>query len=388
MNMGKMTSRERVVLSLNHKEPDRVPFDCNFSYGAYLKLKEYLGLELSREIKPSNSYLSISNPPELIKELNIDLIYVGLGAPKDQPIFEYGMDTYTDEWGVTYRKIENDTGVHYEFANRILGEADASDIHTFPWPNPYNPFLTADLEDRCRSLYEATDLALVGKFSNSIFEQAFYMRGYEQLLMDLLLRPDFVTALMSKLVDIALLRIEAGLKAAGKYIQVLRLAGDDLGQQTGLIISPKTFRKVLKPHFSRLYQTTKSLIKTYNPEIKVMTHTDGDVYPIIPDLIEMGLDVLNPVQPYVKEMDHFVLKHEYGHALSFHGGIDIQHVMPFGTTEEVKAEAIKTMRALGPQGGYILAPTHYIQPDVPPENIIALRDTVLEFGRYPFPEAA
>ena len=114
-----------------------------------------------------------------------------------------------------------------------------------------------------------------------------------------------------------------------------------------------------------------------------MAHTDGDVYPFIPDYLEMGLDILNPVQPYVAEMDHEKLNHEFGDRLSFHGGIDIQHVMPFGTPEQVRDEAIKVMRALGPGGGYILAPTHYLLPDVPPENIIALRNTVVEFGKYP-----
>jgi uroporphyrinogen decarboxylase len=382
--MSEMTSRERVVVALKHQEPDRVPFDCNFSYGAYLKIKEYLGLQTDRDVKPSSSWLSISNPAELIQEMNIDLIYIGLGADPNQPIFNFGMESYTDEWGVTYRKSENETGLHYEFANQVLGEATVPDLDNHPWPDPHNPSLYADLENKCKLVYETTNLALVGKFSNSIFEQAFYMRGYEQLLIDLKTNPDFVCALMSRLVDIALARIEGGLKACGKYIQVLRLAGDDLGQQSGMIISPNMFRRVLKPHFERLYQSTQSLIRVYNPEIKMMTHTDGDVYPIIPDLIEMGLDILNPVQPYVAEMDHQVLKEKFGNSLSFHGGIDIQKVMPFGTPDEVRAEAIKTMQALGRQGGYILAPTHYIQPDVPPENVIALRDAVIEYGSYPF----
>ena len=148
-------------------------------------------------------------------------------------------------------------------------------------------------------------------------------------------------------------------------------------------MSPKTFRDVVKPQFSRYYRSARELIDQVNPEIKIMAHTDGDVYPIIPDFLEMGLDVLNPVQPYVKEMEHDKLKAEFGYQLAFHAGIDIQRVMPFGTPEEVKSEAIKTMKTLGPGGGYILAPTHYLQADVPPENVIALRDAVLEFGKYP-----
>jgi uroporphyrinogen decarboxylase len=382
-SMVEMTSRERVITALEHREPDRVPFDCGFSYGGYLRLKEYLDLETKKEVVPSSSWLAISVPLELVEVLQIDVTYIGLGRSSSTPVFEYGMDRYTDEWGVEYRKIAHPTGLHYDFANQVLGDATIPDLDDYPWPDPKNPELTEGLEEKCRNLYENTDLAIIGKFSNSIFEQAFYMRGFEKMLMDAALNPEFAGALMDKLVDIAIARIDAGLNCCGKYIQILRLAGDDMGQQSGMLISPKMFRSMFKPKFARLYQTAKLLAHQYNPNIKLMTHTDGDVYPIMPDLIEMGLDVLNPVQPYVKEMEHDKLKQEFGNRLSFHAGIDIQNVMPFGTPEEVEAEAIKTMQALGKGGGYILAPTHYLQPDVPPENVIALRDAVLEFGQYP-----
>jgi len=381
--MAEMTSRERVITALEHREPDRVPFDCTFGYEGYLRLKKFLGLKTEKEVYPSSSWLSISAPIELLQELNIDLLYIGLGKSKSIPVFEYGMDTYTDEWGVEYRKIQHANGIYYDFANRVLGDATISDLDDYPWPDPTNPELSEGLEEKCRNLYENTDFALVGKFSDSIFERAFYMRGFEQMLIDVNINPEFATALMSKLVDNAITRMEVGLKACGKYIQILRFAGDDMGHQSGPLMAPKMFREVIKPQFSRYYAEARRLIKKYNPSIKLMAHTDGDVYPIIPDNIEMGLDILNPVQPYVEEMDHQHLKRVFGERLSFHAGIDIQMVMPHGTPEEVKNEAIKTMKALGPGGGYILAPTHYLQSDVPPENIIALRDAVLEHGRYP-----
>ena len=183
--------------------------------------------------------------------------------------------------------------------------------------------------------------------------------------MDLSLNPEFAEALMGKLVNLALARLEVGLKACGKYIQCVRFAGDDMGQQKGPLMSPKMFRRVIKPQFSRYYQAARALIDEYNPEIKIIAHTDGDVYPIIPDYIEMGLDVLNPVQPYVAEMEHDKLKAEFGDRLAFHAAIDIQRVMPFGTPEEVKAEAITAMKTLGPGGGYILAPSHRTRPPHP-----------------------
>lgn len=163
----------------------------------------------------------------------------------------------------------------------------------------------------------------------------------------------------------------------------LRLAGDDMGHQRGTLLSPTMFRQIVKPRFARLYRQAKQLFHQYNPNGKLMAHTDGDVYPLIPDYIEMGLDVLNPVQPYVAEMEHSRLKREFGDRLSFHGGMDLQNVLPFGRPDEVRTEAINVMHALGSGGGLILAPTHYLLPDVPPENVMALRDAVLEHGRYP-----
>jgi len=382
--MGGMTSRERVTAALEHREPDRVPFDCGFVYESYLRLKEYLNLDPDVEVRPSSPWLAISPPIELIDELSIDLYYIGLKRAKNAPVFEYGMETYTDEWGVKFKKVEQPGGLYYGFDNQVLEGATPADLDDYPWPDPSNPELTEGVEQKARDLYENTDLALIGKFSNSIFEQAFYMRGFEQLLLDLSFEPDFVEALLGKLVDLALARLEVGLQTCGKYLQAVRFAGDDMGQQDGPLMSPRMFRSLIKPHFSRYYREARNLIDRFNPRIKIIAHTDGDVYPIIPDYIEMGLDVLNPVQPYVAEMEHEKLKAEFGDRLAFHAGIDIQQVLPFGTPEEVKAEAVKTMRALGPGGGYILAPTHYLQADVPPENVIALRDAVQEFGRYPF----
>jgi len=381
--MVEMNSRERVVTTLEHREPDRVPFDCTFGYEGYLRLAKYLGLKTKKEVVPGSAWLAVSNPVELLTELNIDLCYIGLGKTKDTPVFEYGMDFYTDDWGVKFRKVELPTGLMYDIYDHVLAGATITDLEQYPWPDPYHPDQVEGLEEKARDLYENTNFALIGKFSNSIFEQAHYMRGFEQLLMDLSLEPDFVDVLMGKLVDIALARLEVGLKACGKYIQAVRFAGDDMGQQNGPIMSPAMFRNLIKPQFSRYYLEARKLINQFNPDIKIIAHTDGDVYPLIPDYIEMGLDVLNPVQPYVAEMEHDKLKTEFGDRLSFHAAIDIQKVMPFGTPEEVKAEAIKTIKALGPGGGYILAPTHYLQADVPPENIIALRDAVLEYGIYP-----
>ncbi len=381
--MKAMMSRRRVITALEHCEPDRVPFDCTFGNVAYARLEKYLGFKPRNDVRPGGPSLNVRPPVEFLQELHVDLYYIGLSQTKAAPVFEYGMETYTDEWGVLYRKIDNPWGCHYESISHPLAHARTKDLENFPWPDPNDPALVEGLEARARELYENTEFALVGKFNNSLFEQSFILRGLEQLFMDLSLDPEFVCALMDKLTDIAIQLIQVGLKSCGKYLQILRLAGDDMGHQRGTLLNPTMFRQIVKPRFARLYREAKRLFHQYNPNGKLMAHTDGDVYPLIPDYIEMGLDVLNPVQPYVAEMEHTRLKREFGSRLCFHGGMDLQHVLPFGKPDEVRAEAIKVMHALGYGGGLILAPTHYLLPDVPPENVMALRDTVLEHGRYP-----
>jgi uroporphyrinogen decarboxylase len=381
--MKEMTSRQRVVTALKHQEPDRIPFDCTFTYDAYQKISEVMGFSHNPHLLPGSPALNVTPTMEFLGEMNIDLYYLGLNSWKNEPIFEYGMETYKDVWGAGYRRIEGDSGLEYFNDTHPLARATLKDLEEFPWPDPGAMELTAGLHNRAASLFNGTDFALVGKFSTPIFEQAASLRGMEQLYLDFIQSPEFVNELFGRLTEISIGLIRTGLKACGNYLQLLRLAGDDMGSQRGTLFSPTMFRRMIKPHFARLYQEAKKMFHEYNPQGKLMAHTDGDVYPIIPDYYEMGLDVLNPVQPYVAEMEHERLKHEFGDRLSFHGGIDIQRVLPFGTSEEVKLEAVKVMRILGQGGGYILAPTHYILPDVPPENILALRDAIIQAGRYP-----
>ena len=381
--MPELTSRERITIALDHREPDRVPWDCTFTIEPYKNLMDYLGLPIREDIRP-NWASAVSPSKDLLNELQTDLCYVGLSKPKNAPTFEYGREKNVDEWGVVFKRVVQPNGVfEYFFDEQPLARATTKDLEDYPWPDPDDPSRVEGLEEKCCRLYQETDFALVGRFNTPIFEQAHYMRGFQQLLMDCAMDPDFAGALLDKTTEIAIGLVKAGLRACGTYLTILRLAGDDMGQQDRTLLSPKMFRELVKPRFARLYQAAKSEFLKYNPDGKIKAHTDGNVYPLLDDYIEMGLDVLNPVQPYVAQMDHSRIKMEYGDRLSFHGGMDIQEVLPFGSPDDVKAEARKVMRDLGPGGGYILAPTHYLLPDVPPENVVALRDTVLEFGKYP-----
>jgi uroporphyrinogen decarboxylase len=381
--MSEMTSRQRVTLALDHIEPDRVPFDCTFTLAAYQRLSRHLGQAPDPLVTPGSPSLSVTPPENFLRELGVDLYYIGLGDPSGRPAFEVGMPVYIDEWGIGYRRIETTTGVDYVVVSPPLAQARLQDLDDYPWPDPDDPALTTGLAEKARRLAQSTEFALVGKFNTALFEHASLLRGMERLYLDLVEDPEFVGALLDKLTDLAIRQIGHGLKACGPYLQILRLAGDDLGGQQGPLISPRMFRRLVKPHFARLYREAKRLFLDYNPAGKLMAHTDGDVYPLINDYIEMGLDVLNPVQPFVAEMDHARLKREFGHQLSFHGGIDIQHTLPFGTQDEVRLQVRHALTCLAPGGGCILAPTHYLLPDVPPENILTLRDTMLESGKYP-----
>jgi uroporphyrinogen decarboxylase len=372
-----MNSRQRVITALNHQETDRVPFDCPLGYTAYQNLVRYLDFKEPVPLKATNPDLNVRPSLELLKELNVDVVYIGLSGSGDEPFFSYGMDRYVDEWGIGYRKIEGNFAISYEAVDHPLKDARLEDLQDYPWPNPLDPARIDGLEERCRLLFENTDLAIIGRFNTPIFEQAFLLRGFEQLLIDVLSDPEFACALLDKTTEIAIGMLDAGMNCCGKYLQILRLAGDDMGHQQGTIFSPRVFRSVIKPRFARLYHHAKTLLGRFHPQGKLMAHTDGDVYALIPDYLEMGLDVLNPVQPRVSHMEHEVLKREFGDRLSFHGGIDIQRTMPFGTPEEVKQEARRAMKILGAGGGYILAPTHYLQADTPPENIVALSQAVL-----------
>lgn len=381
--MSEMTARERVMTALNHSEPDRVAFDCTFTDAAYRRLARYLGQTPDPAAAPGSPSLNVTPPAAFLQELGVDLYYLGLGSPTGRMPFEAGMPEYKDEWGIEYRRMETAAGPDYAAVSHPLARAGLADLDNYPWPDPDEPALTAGLAEKARRLSQTTDFALVGKFNTALFEHASLLRGMERLYLDLVEDTEFVEALLDRLTALALRQIRRGLEACGPQLQILRLAGDDLGSQQGPLISPRMFRRLVKPHFARLYREAKSLFHEYNPAGKLMAHTDGDVYPLIPDYIEMGLDVLNPVQPFVAEMDHARLKREFGAALSFHGGIDIQRTLPFGTQDEVCRETARTISALGPGGGYILAPTHYLLADVPPENILSMRDSVMTMGRYP-----
>jgi uroporphyrinogen decarboxylase len=201
--------------------------------------------------------------------------------------------------------------------------------------------------------------------------------------MDLVVHPDFARDLLERVTDISIALDEAGIRAAGQYLSVFKVSGEDLGMQDRPLFSPPVWENIIYPVLKRRWQAAREALDRYAPHVKIMLHSDGAIRPFIPDFIDGCIDLLDPVQPICAGMELSGLKRDFGDQLAFHGTVDTQRLLPFGTPSEVEAEVIRCMDALGRGGGLVLGPSHFVQPDVPPENIAALYRAAHEHGKYP-----
>jgi uroporphyrinogen decarboxylase len=326
----------------------------------------------------------VSIDQKVLEALSIDVVHVSTQPPHGIPnVLRDG--SIVDEWGIRRKRAERSGGGYYfEMVEHPLKDADIKDLDDYPWPSPYDPGVMDGLEERTRGWYEDSDFAIQAWLEKGgLGEQAGYLRGIEQWWTDLVLQPEFATALMNKLCDIAIEFDKVGIELIGKYINVVRFTGWDLGCQTGPIFSPAMVNKMFKPVINRLWTTVKDFLHKVNPKAKIYFHTCGGIYPLIPTFIECGLDILDPLQTTAAGMDMVRIKREFGDKLAFHGSIDIQQVMPFGTVDQVKEEVKLRIKQLAPGGGFILAPSHAFQDDTPPENIVAMYEAGKVYGRYP-----
>lgn len=384
--MDKLTSRERVKIALNHQEPDRVPVDIgggsstSIVVEGYEKLRDHLGLPAGKTKILSKAFRAAKIDEDVVKKLGVDVIPVNLkGASKAQSGDSKNRDTFRDGWGVVWEKVANPYGYYWEVAVPPLKDAAIEDLEKHNWPDPEDPKRIEGLAEEVKYLYQNTDYALMGgPVFKSLWELAYMLRGFDTLLMDLYLNPDFVHALFRKITDIDKKVTDKYLKVVGRYIQVVRGA-DDLATQDGLLFSPEMYRKFIKPYQAEYFAFVKE-----RTDAKVFYHSCGDVGPLINDLIEIGVDVLNPVQVSTKTLgDTARLKEEFGDRISFWGGIDTQEVLPAGSPEQVEEEIKRRIKDLGPGGGYVVASVHNIQPDVPAENICRMVEAAHRFGEYP-----
>jgi uroporphyrinogen decarboxylase len=360
-----MKHRDRVIAALNHELPDRCPMQVSCTPEFATRLTEALAFHSTGTHNPHGG----GNTYEIERAIGSDMLLSSVGWVNGyyQPGYE-AVDHYTDEWGVTWRCIEYTTrfgkGKYTEpFGHPLVDDAS---LYSYKAPDPLRPELYSEV---ARTLHDFKDeYWIVGVTPTTIFESAWALRGYDKLLMDLAVDPDRADHVLNITFNYHMAVTQ---QLARLGVDMIWL-GDDMGIQNTMLLSPPMWRKFFKPKMATLIASLKAI----NPALKVAYHSDGAIYPIIPDLIEIGLDVLNPIQP--ASMDPVRLKRDYGDKLCFWGSMDIQHTLPNGTPEEVRQEVLLRLRTIGKQGGLIIGPTHNLQLDTPLENFWAMVNTVTD----------
>ena len=347
-----MTNRERVLAAINHKDVDRIPRNIGFTPPALEMFKENTGMDDPAEYFNLEMRTVYFRPLE--KAADFSAYYLDC-----MPAFPTEIGWDIGEWGVgTF------PGSMYHFVHIVSPMKNMKtldELKNYPFPNPMAIDRDDHLDEEVRAI-KAMDLSAVGFMEWTIWEIAWQMRGMEQIFDDMYFNSGFAGYLFDRITEI---RCSMAERFAEAGVDILRL-GDDVGMQNGMMMSPIMWREWLKPRLKQVIACSKKV----NPKIKISYHSDGMIYPIIPDLIEVGVDILNPIQPEC--MDPFQIKKEYGKDLVLFGCLGTQTTMPFGTPEEVKRTIAGLITGLGSHGGFILAPTHVIEPEVPWENIKAM----------------
>jgi uroporphyrinogen decarboxylase len=380
--MAEMTSRERVVAALNRQGPDRVPLDIGGGQSTSLVVEAYENFKVHIGLSAPDRHLQkiyrvARLDEEVMIQLGSDVRPVILKPPKNwtPPLSEPG--TTIDEFGVKWRQAHFEGGFYWEVVESPLAEASISDIGSHPWPDPLDSGRFEGLAEEVKHLYHNTPYALLGDcgFKN-FFEPCWSILGMERALIELVADQEFYRALFDVLYEINVAATKRFLEITGPYLTAIRTS-DDLATQDSLLMSPKTYRTLIKPYHTRYL----AMIKEWT-DAKIFFHSCGNVVPLLDDLIEAGVEVLNPVQATTWD-DPTGVKARYGDRLSFWGGIDSQRVLPHGTPEEVREEVRLRIQQFGPGGGYVAGSVHLMQADVPPQNVIALSEAVRELGVYP-----
>jgi uroporphyrinogen decarboxylase len=365
-----MTHKERALAALNHQETDRIPIDFGSTISttiimpAYENLKRYLGFQHQTQFMVPRAQTVIPDD-QVLDRFDVDFCGIRLGNFRGGNYRELDSTTVMDAWGITWKKAE---GGHFINVNGPFQNAepklDLLEDHI--WPNPDEPGLYEGLRERAAHFRRTTDRAIILDLPLGILHQCEFLRGFAEFLMDLLINPEFAIRMMDRAADIWTRITQNALNAVGKNVDIVSWA-DDLSSQEAPLFSPKIYRDLVKPRHRRMIQAIKSAA-----DVKIHYHTCGAVYDLIGDLIDIGVDALNPLQVSARNMDPARLKKEFGKRLSFWGGMDTHWLLPFGSPSEVRKEVRKMIDLMGKGGGYILATVHNIQAEVPPENIVAM----------------
>jgi uroporphyrinogen decarboxylase len=388
-----MNSRERVRLALEHREADRVPIDLggsivsSISRSSYVAVKRHLGLPVE-EIAILDEIQQLPYLGEdLLERFGVDVRLVQLPpatAPGGQVIDEGDYYALFDRWGAKLR-MPKESGFYFDWAEYPIKAVSDEELDRYAWPEPDPIELVRRLGEQARLLHETTDYALVGSgvIGGGLFEQPCRLVGLENFLMALLTDRRWAERLMDRILEIYVESCDRYLAAVGEYIDVFTY-WDDVAGQDGWLISPELYVTAIKPRQRSLIEAIKRRTKA-----KIFYHGCGAVFDLIPHLLDIGVDIINPVQVSARGMDTKRLKAAYGKDITFWGGgVDTQRVLPFGTSAEVRDEVQRRIDDLAPGGGFVFAAVHNIQALVPPQNIVVAYDTALDYGRYGLRPAA
>lgn len=350
-----MNSRERVLQALQFEEPDKVPVTLAYE-------------------RPDDLCVQLGKPGFIGKFRN-DILAVKYRSAEPSPairkqyLHNVSDSVVVDQWGIG--TIRSSTGESFRVLNPLADITTAEELDDYPFPDITEQSLYAHLDGEISEMH-AKGFAVQGAMSQTVFELAWQMVGMEKLMTYFHTNPQFVNRLFRLITD---LRITMACRFVEAGVDILRL-GDDVGSQRGMLISPKIWREFLKPHLAMIINEARKS----RANIPILYHSDGDIRDIIPELIEVGVTILNPIQPEC--MDPVEIKREYGHQLTLMGTIGTQSTLPLGTADDVRDTVARMCREVGKGGGFIIMPTHSINSDVPWENIVAFYAAVEEFGTY------
>ena len=381
------SSRERVRAAIGHREPDRIPFDLGGSrmtgihVHAYAGLRAALGLaEVDIRIGDLTQQLAEVDT-DVMDRLGCDVRVVGPRAGsgyRREMVEADGYVSFRDEWGAE-RRMPLDGGLYFDtFGSPLGGDVDRAAIDAFPWPDATDPGRYLGLAEAARRIVDDEGRAvLVSSICGGLSEGLFKMRGFEDGYMDLVAEPERARQVMEKILEIKLAYWDRALAELGDSVDIIGEA-DDLGGQDRTLFSPSTYRALVKPLQAELFAFIRA-----RTSAKVFFHSCGAIRELIPDLIEIGVDILNPVQVSASGMDSAELKREFGRDIVFWGGgVDTQRVLGAGTPDEVRAEVRRRIADLREGGGFVFAAVHNVQPNVPPENLVAMWETWREEAAY------
>ncbi len=385
-----MTPRERVLTAIAHEEPDRVPIVIGVSNATGIKMAPYRELKELIGVEAPDEYLydwpelgTAAIDEETMRRLHSDV----RGVTDLEPDWVLTRNRtrephsdYVNSWGSGAKEIK--PGEWFPMVEPLKDATDLSEVERYEWPDMDDPTRIAHVAEEAARLADGDYAVIATPWLLFPLERAFAMQGMETFLMNMALHPDFAEALLLKIAELCKQLMIHFLEALDGNADIIKI-GDDLGTQQSLLMSPDMYRRVLKP----IHADFIALIRRHT-SARILFHSCGDVYPLLDDLVEIGVDIVNPVQTSAGKLSDLErLKTRYGKTLTFCGAIDTHRILNHGSPDDVRSEVGRVIDVLGPGGGYLAGAVHTVMNDVPAENILAMVDAVEELGRYPLEKA-